>query len=61
MRLLEGQTIDWIGGKPPVDEPACGFLGEKCVPGPSKYHGISSNYLVSNKYNGIARNYLPDK
>ncbi|XP_070503442.1 speract receptor [Chironomus tepperi] len=23
--------IPWVGGKPPVDEPACGYRGEKCI------------------------------
>ena len=22
--------IDWIGGAPPLDEPVCGFHGDKC-------------------------------
>ncbi|KAK2159125.1 hypothetical protein LSH36_158g05017 [Paralvinella palmiformis] len=34
-QLLEGESIDWIGGKPPIDEPRCGFLGEKCMPVPT--------------------------
>ncbi|KAH9365533.1 hypothetical protein HPB48_000267 [Haemaphysalis longicornis] len=24
-------TIDWINGMPPKDEPPCGFSGEKCI------------------------------
>ncbi|XP_064595045.1 guanylate cyclase 32E-like [Liolophura sinensis] len=23
--------ITWVGGSPPLDEPVCGFLGEKCI------------------------------
>ena len=36
LELVAGQQIDWVGDGPPIDEPACGFLGEKCIPGPSK-------------------------
>ncbi|KAI5631063.1 guanylate cyclase 32E-like [Phthorimaea operculella] len=28
--LVGGSRISWIGGKPPVAEPACGFDGVKC-------------------------------
>ncbi|XP_059059119.1 guanylate cyclase 32E-like [Achroia grisella] len=28
--LVGGNTIAWIGGRPPVAEPACGFNGSKC-------------------------------
>ncbi|CAH0398067.1 unnamed protein product [Chilo suppressalis] len=28
--LVGGQDIAWIGGQPPVAEPACGFSGAKC-------------------------------
>lgn len=23
--------IEWVGGKPPIAEPKCGFRGEKCI------------------------------
>ncbi|KAK6170897.1 hypothetical protein SNE40_019184 [Patella caerulea] len=28
----DGETIKWIAGSPPVDEPACGYRHEKCIP-----------------------------
>ncbi|KRX90032.1 Guanylate cyclase 32E [Trichinella pseudospiralis] len=30
-----GLRVDWVGGKPPQDEPECGFRGEYCVDQPS--------------------------
>ncbi|KRY10483.1 Guanylate cyclase 32E [Trichinella patagoniensis] len=30
-----GLRVDWAGGKPPQDEPECGFRGEYCVDQPS--------------------------
>ena len=27
----ESRPIQWVGGKPPLAEPPCGFKGEKCV------------------------------
>ena len=36
LQLYGGEAIDWVGAGPPVDEPACGFLGENCIPGPGK-------------------------
>ncbi|XP_023216984.1 guanylate cyclase 32E-like [Centruroides sculpturatus] len=29
LKLID--TIDWVNGKPPVDEPTCGFNNEKCA------------------------------
>ncbi|EEC02181.1 guanylate cyclase, putative [Ixodes scapularis] len=29
LKLLS--ELDWVGGGPPLDEPGCGFHGEKCV------------------------------
>ncbi|XP_013384406.1 guanylate cyclase 32E [Lingula anatina] len=29
-QLFSGQQIDWINGGPPLDEPPCGYRGEKC-------------------------------
>ncbi|ESO83952.1 hypothetical protein LOTGIDRAFT_91228, partial [Lottia gigantea] len=28
----EGESIRWIAGSPPVDEPSCGFRHERCIP-----------------------------
>ncbi|KAL4241106.1 hypothetical protein ACF0H5_001884 [Mactra antiquata] len=30
--FYEGGFIDWPDGSPPIDEPPCGFRGEKCIP-----------------------------
>ncbi|XP_013413758.1 guanylate cyclase 32E [Lingula anatina] len=35
MELFSNDSILWVSGKPPVDEPKCGFRGEKCIPPPS--------------------------
>ena len=24
--------IEWVSGAPPVDEPPCGYRGERCIP-----------------------------
>ncbi|CAH1794095.1 unnamed protein product [Owenia fusiformis] len=31
-QLRAGNFIDWVGDGPPIDEPVCGFLGERCIP-----------------------------
>ena len=35
--MLPGKKIEWINGFPPVDEPFCGYRGEKCIVPPSAY------------------------
>ncbi|KAH3863877.1 hypothetical protein DPMN_026882, partial [Dreissena polymorpha] len=30
--FYEGRSIQWPNGKSPIDEPECGFRGEKCIP-----------------------------
>ncbi|XP_076457284.1 speract receptor-like [Babylonia areolata] len=30
--FYENETIHWISGKPPLDEPTCGYHQEKCIP-----------------------------
>ena len=32
LRIHADSVIDWIGGQAPVDEPECGFMGERCQP-----------------------------
>lgn len=27
-----GMVIDWPNGKIPIDEPNCGYRGERCIP-----------------------------
>lgn len=29
--MVKGERIHWVKGKPPVDEPECGFSNEYCV------------------------------
>lgn len=29
--MHDGLNIDWVGGKPPVYEPECGFNNERCI------------------------------
>lgn len=35
--LHSGMAINWLGGKPPADEPECGFQNEKCIKQPSTF------------------------
>ena len=32
LRIHTDAVIDWIGDEAPVDEPECGFMGERCQP-----------------------------
>ncbi|XP_033751446.1 receptor-type guanylate cyclase Gyc76C-like [Pecten maximus] len=32
LRFFPGQSVDWVTGEPPIDQPACGYRGEKCIP-----------------------------
>ena len=34
--MFDGRYIDWPRNRVPVDEPFCGYRGDKCVPVPSK-------------------------
>lgn len=36
-------NVDWIAGKPPVAEPACGYRGQKCI---SKFIILLSSLLL---------------
>jgi hypothetical protein len=29
-KLTLYDDVDWVGGRPPVSHPPCGFFGEKC-------------------------------
>ena len=31
-RTFDGIVIDWVSGQPPIDEPACGYRGQLCIP-----------------------------
>ncbi|XP_076454270.1 guanylate cyclase 32E-like [Babylonia areolata] len=31
-RMFPRETIPWINGQPPVAEPPCGYLGQRCIP-----------------------------
>ncbi|CAH1793794.1 unnamed protein product [Owenia fusiformis] len=33
---LPGRAINWLKGEVPIDEPACGYRGERCIPKPNK-------------------------
>ena len=35
--MYHNETIDWVGDGPPIDEPPCGFRGERCIPEPCKF------------------------
>ncbi|ELU09058.1 hypothetical protein CAPTEDRAFT_121651 [Capitella teleta] len=39
------ETINWVGGTQPVDEPPCGFMGERCIPGPQYTSQIVSGTI----------------
>ena len=34
--MFEGQNIQWLRGSPPLDEPDCGYRGDRCINPPSK-------------------------
>ncbi|RWS14416.1 hypothetical protein B4U79_13306 [Dinothrombium tinctorium] len=42
---LEG-VINWVGGKPPLDEPPCGFNGSACLEAPEKWREITAGILA---------------
>ena len=31
-KQFDGIVIEWVSGAPPVDEPPCGYRGERCIP-----------------------------
>lgn len=39
-RQLSGHSIDWIGRRPPLDEPPCGFDRRRCLPTPDSHREI---------------------
>ncbi|XP_041363434.1 receptor-type guanylate cyclase Gyc76C-like [Gigantopelta aegis] len=43
--IFESKKISWIQGHPPVDEPDCGFLGERCIPVKDHILEISSGVV----------------
>ncbi|RWS19310.1 Csa-Guanyl Cyclase 5-like protein, partial [Leptotrombidium deliense] len=40
------KVIHWVGGKPPVDEPPCGFDGSACREAPDKWREIIAGVLA---------------
>ena len=34
--FYDRQVIDWVNGGPPIDEPVCGYRGQKCIQPKSK-------------------------
>ncbi|WAQ95329.1 GCY3E-like protein [Mya arenaria] len=47
--FYEGSYIDWVDGKPPIDEPPCGFRGEKCIP-PKSAFDVLEIMVINWKY-----------
>ncbi|KAK3591719.1 hypothetical protein CHS0354_019484, partial [Potamilus streckersoni] len=43
------RAIDWVSGSPPIDEPPCGYRGERCIP--PKTHTLE---IVGGILGGIA-------
>ncbi|KAK2159123.1 hypothetical protein LSH36_158g05005 [Paralvinella palmiformis] len=35
-KLFHDKTIHWVSERPPLDEPPCGYRGQKCVPPPRR-------------------------
>ncbi|KAK3089914.1 hypothetical protein FSP39_007623 [Pinctada imbricata] len=32
LAFFKNKKVDWVSGDPPIDEPECGYTGEKCIP-----------------------------
>ena len=39
--FYDRQVIDWVNGGPPIDEPVCGYRGQKCIQPKSKKINLS--------------------
>ncbi|XP_014676331.1 PREDICTED: guanylate cyclase 32E-like, partial [Priapulus caudatus] len=47
--LVKDRQVAWIGGHPPVDEPPCGYRGERCIEPPASQVSSSSSVSIDSR------------